>query len=50
MKCGFGPDICQYLWIGELNEMVLGFWCICVWAPFIVNNIELFHIENILKT
>ena len=29
---GFGPDICQYLWNGELNEMVLGFWCICVWV------------------
>ena len=29
---GGGPDICQYLWNGELNEMVLGFWCICVWV------------------
>ena len=29
---GGGPDVCQYLWNGELNEMVLGFWCICVWV------------------
>ena len=28
----FGPDICQYLWNDELNEMFLDFRCICVWV------------------
>ena len=29
---GFGPDICQNLWRVDLNEMFLGFRCICVWV------------------
>jgi len=29
---GVGPDICQNLWNVDLNEMFLGFRCICVWV------------------
>ena len=29
---GVGPDICQNLWSVDLNEMFLGFRCICVWV------------------